>query len=90
MRQAKSYLTAIGLLSALILGALFSQTITFERAVEAQNNQSKQWEMMVVRGTDLPESVQGEVNMRGEKGWELVTVAQNKDGNFTAFLKRRK
>jgi hypothetical protein len=90
MRQTKSYLMAIGLISALIFGTLFSQTITFERAVEAQTNQSKQWEMMVVRGTNLPESVQGGVNMRGEEGWELVTVAQTKDGNFTAFLKRRK
>lgn len=90
MRQTKSYLMAIGLISALIFGTLLSQTITFERAVEAQTNQSKQWEMMVVRGTNLPESMQGGVNMRGEEGWELVTVAQTKDGNFTAFLKRRK
>ncbi len=76
---------------ALIIGALFSKTIAFERAVEAQQtNSPKQWEMMVVRGTNLPESVQGGVNMRGEEGWELVTVAQTKDGNFTAFLKRRK
>ena len=90
MRQTKSYLMAIGLVSALIFGAFFSQTINFERAVEAQTNSPKQWEMMVVRGTSLPESVQGGVNMRGEEGWELVTVAQTKDGNFTAFLKRRK
>lgn len=81
---------SIGIVLALVFVALFSKTITFERAVEAQTNSPKQWEMMVVRGTSLPESVQGGVNMRGEEGWELVTVAQTKEGNFTAFLKRRK
>ncbi len=90
MRQAKHHYMAIVLVFALIVGALFSQTITFERAVEAQGDQSKRWEMMVVRGTNVPESVQGGVNMRGEEGWELVSVVQTKDGGFTAFLKRRK
>ncbi|HEX8265654.1 MAG TPA: hypothetical protein VF596_09630 [Pyrinomonadaceae bacterium] len=90
MRQTKSYFMGVGLVLALVLGAVFSQTIAFEQTVEAQSNQTKQWEIMVVHGTDLPESVQGGVNIRGAEGWELVTVQQTKEGNFMAFLKRRK
>ena len=90
MQKTKNFLMLIGVISAFFFGAIITKTVSFEQRVEAQANSPKQWEMMVVRGTNLPESVQGGVNLRGEEGWELVTVAQTKDGNFTAFLKRRK
>ena len=89
MRQTKSFLMLIGIVSALVFGVLFSKTITFERAAEAQTNSSKQWETMVVRGDKTPEGLRGSVNMRGEEGWKLVTVLQTKEGNFVAYLKRR-
>ena len=84
MKQAKSFLMLIGVISALVFGTIVSETITFEQNVGAQTNSSKQWETSVVRGTNLPESVQGVLNLRGEEGWELVTVLQTKDGNFVA------
>lgn len=90
MKQTKSFLTLIGIVSALVFASIFSNTIAFEQKVEAQTSAAKQWETMVVRGTSLPESVQGGVNMRGDEGWELVTVVQAKDGNYVAYLKRRK
>lgn len=90
MKKTKSFLMLTGIMSALFFGAFFSQTITFEQNVGAQTNSPKQWETMVVRGGNLPEGLQSSVNVRGEEGWELVTVLQTKDGNFVAFLKRRK
>lgn len=90
MKQMKSFLMLIGVISALVFGAIISKTITFEQNVGAQSNSSKQWETMVVRGGNSPEGLQGSVNMRGEEGWELVTVLQTKEGNFVAYLKRRK
>jgi hypothetical protein len=90
MKQMKSFLMLIGVISAIVFGAIISKTINFEQNVGAQTNSAKQWETSVIRGTNLPESVQGVVNLRGEEGWELVTVLQTKEGNFVAFLKRRK
>jgi hypothetical protein len=90
MKQTKSLFMLIGIVSALIFATIFSKAITFEQKVEAQTNTQKQWEIMVIRGTGLPESVQGGVNMRGDEGWELVTVVQSKEGNYVAYLKRRK
>jgi hypothetical protein len=90
MRKANNFLMLIGIISAFIFGAIAANNLNFEQRVGAQANQSKQWETMVIRGTSLPESLQGSINMRGEEGWELVTVLQTKEGNFVAFLKRRK
>ena len=90
MKQSKNYLMLIGFISALMFTSVFARTISFEQTVGAQTNSPKQWETAVIRGTSLPESVQGSVNMRGEEGWELVTVVQTKEGSFVAFLKRRK
>lgn len=90
MKQSKNYLMLIGIISALMIAAVFARTFGFEQPVSAQTNSPKQWETAIIRGTNLPESVQGSVNMRGEEGWELVTVLQTKEGNFVAFLKRCK
>jgi hypothetical protein len=80
----------IVIISASIFAASFAKPFIFEQTVGAQNNSLRHWETAVIRGTNLPESVHGSINMRGEEGWELVTVLQTKDGNFVAFLKRRK
>jgi hypothetical protein len=90
MQKTKNFLMLIGIISAFFFGAIITKTVSFEQKVEAQTIQSKQWETMVIRGTNLPESLQGPINIRGEEGWELVTVLQTKEGNFVAFLKRRK
>lgn len=90
MKQTRSLLMLIGIVSALVFAAMFSKTVTFEQKVEAQTSQTKQWETMVIRGGSSPEGVQGAVNLRGDEGWELVTVVQTNDGNYVAYLKRRK
>ncbi len=91
MKQTKSFFILMAVLSAFVFGAVISETIGFERSASAQQaGSSKRWETMVVRGIGMPESLQGSMNMRGEEGWEPVTVLQTKDGNFIAYLKRRK
>ena len=90
MKQAKNFLMLIGIIPAFIFGAIATKTLNFEQSASAQTNSVKQWETMVIRGNNMPEGLQGSVNMRGEEGWELVTVLQTKEGNFVAFLKRRK
>lgn len=90
MQKTKNFLMLIGIISTFLFGAIITKTASFEQKVEAQTNSPKQWETMVIRGINLPESLQGSINMRGEEGWELVTVLQTKEGNFVAFLKRRK
>ncbi|MDQ3799333.1 MAG: hypothetical protein M3384_07785 [Acidobacteriota bacterium] len=90
MQRTKNFLTLIGIISAFVFGAVIAKTGVFEPTAQAQASQSKQWETAVVRGGSLPEGLQGAMNLRGEEGWEPVTVLQTKDGNFVAFLKRRK
>ena len=90
MKQQKSFLMLIGIAAALIFGAIFSNMATIERAVEAQNGAARQWETMVMRGGNSPEDLYGALEKRGAQGWELVTVLQSRDGNFVAYLKRRK
>jgi hypothetical protein len=90
MRQTKSFLMSAAVVSAFFFGAVISRTVEFERSAGAQANTAKQWETTVVRGGSMPEGLQGAMNMRGAEGWEPVTVLQMEDGNFVAYLKRRK
>ncbi|HEY0049366.1 MAG TPA: hypothetical protein VGB68_08790 [Pyrinomonadaceae bacterium] len=87
MSKLKSYLVAAVLFAFLL--AAWALANNFPTA-QAQSLSDKQWETSVVRGGSLPEGLQGVLNTRGEEGWELVDVVQSKDGNYVAFLKRRK
>ena len=45
------------------------------------------WEYLVLRRRTL-ELLSPSLEDEGEEGWELVTVLMDRDGQFTAFLKR--
>lgn len=90
MNKIKNIIIAISLFAFLTVGIVISSVVFFERSAQAQTNPVQKWETLVLRGTTLPESLQGVMNIRGEDGWELVSVVQTNEGNFVAFLKRPK
>lgn len=91
MKSIKSYVVATGLVAGLVGMMFLLNTFSFVHPTSAQTKLEKvQWETTVVRGDSSPEGLQGVMNMRGQEGWELVQVIQSKDGNYVAFLKRRK
>jgi hypothetical protein len=91
MNSIKKYFVATGLVAGLAALLVLLNVFSFVEPTNAQNkNETRQWETLVVRGGSLPEGLQGVMNIKGEEGWEPVQVIQSKDGNYVAFLKRRK
>jgi hypothetical protein len=91
MKSIKKYFVVIGLVAGLATMSLLLNVFSFTESTHAQIRPEKQqWETSVVRGGAQPEGLQGVLNIRGEEGWELVQVIQSKDGNYVAFLKRKK
>ena len=94
MKKLKGYVVAAILVAVLLAAGLVASSDLFAAPAQAQEEEkvksAKQWETTVVRGGAVPEGLQGVLNIKGEEGWELVEVIQARDGNFVAFLKRRK
>lgn len=90
MNKIKSIIIAISLLAVLTVGIGISSVFSFEQSAQAQTRPVKKWETLALRGNTMPEGLQGVMNIRGEDGWELVSVVQTNEGNFVAFLKRPK
>ena len=91
MKSIKNYFVAAGLVAGLAGMMFLLNMFSFVNPTNAQTKlEKRQWETTVVRGDSSLEGLQGVMNMRGQEGWELVQVIQSKDGNYVAFLKRRK
>lgn len=91
MKSIKKYFAVVGLIAVLTAALFLLNVFSFTEITNAQIKPEKQqWETVVIRGGAQPEGLQGVINIRGEEGWELVQVVQSKDGNYVAFLKRRK
>lgn len=90
MKKLKSYIAATFLLTGLLAAWFLTGNLLGAPPVQAQGKSDKTWETLVVRGGALPEGLQGVLNSKGGEGWELVEVIQTRDGNYVAFLKRRK
>jgi hypothetical protein len=91
MKSIKKYFVAVGLVAGIAAALFLVNAFSFVKTTNAQiKTEKQQWETSVVRGGAQPEGLQGVLNIKGEEGWELVQVIQSKDGNYVAFLKRRK
>jgi hypothetical protein len=90
MSNLKKYFMAAALSAVLVATWTLANSFPAATTVQAQSISDRKWETAVVRGGSLPEGLQGVLNLKGEEGWELVEVIQSKDGNYVAFLKRRK
>jgi len=70
--------------------------VDYYKFVERRTTMTKKWEYMVVNIGFLSNAlfnkprIETDLNREGEKSWELVNVAGEREEEFYAFFKREK